>query len=62
MATDVCELLLEKGKANIGKTILGRNTALNLTAKNGHAITVKLLLSKGAKVDTRKENGLTYFL
>ena len=60
--TEVCELLLEKGKANIEETDSLGNTALNQAADEGDASTVALLLSKGARVDTRDKNGFTPLL
>ena len=59
---EVCKLLLETGKANIEETTLFGNTALNVAADDGHASTVALLLSKGARVDTRDKNGVTPLL
>ena len=50
--TEVCELLLETGKANIEETIPGGNTALNLAAAEGNASAVALLLSKGCLLYT----------
>ena len=45
--TEVCQLLLEIGKADIEETEPhGENTALNLAATKGDASTVALLLSK----------------
>jgi len=38
--TEVCELLLEKGKANIEDTTPTGNTALNLAATKCHASTL----------------------
>ena len=60
--TEVCELLLEKGKANIEETESYGNTALNLAASKGHASTVALLLSKEARVDIRSRDGFTPLL
>ena len=60
--TDVCELLLDKGNANIEETMPGRGTALTIAADNGHASTVALLLTKGARVDSRNEQGFTPLL
>ena len=60
--TNVCELLLEEGKANIEETEPKGNTALKQAASEGHASTVALLLSKGARVDTRNEDGFTPLL
>ena len=60
--TEVCELLLDKGKANIEETTPIGNTALNLAATEGNASTVALLLSKGARVDTRDKQGFTPLL
>ena len=67
--TDVCELLLEKGKANIEEIDADGNTALILAASEGdgstvagHPSTVALLLSKGARVDTRAKDGFTPLL
>ena len=60
--TEVCELLLEKGKANIEETDNDGDTALKLVASEGDASTVALLLSKGARVDTRAEDGFTPLL
>ena len=52
--TEVCQLLLDKGKANIEETTpFDERTALILAAIKGHASTVALLLSKGARVDAR---------
>ena len=59
--TDVCKLLLEKGKANIRETLPNGITALMLAASEGHASTVGLLLSKGVRVDAR-QNGFTPLL
>ena len=47
---EVCELLLERGKANVEETNSLGNTALKLAAMESHVSTVALLLSKGAKV------------
>ena len=44
---EVCQLLLERGKANIEETTPKGNTALNIAAMEGHASTVAMLLSKG---------------
>ena len=55
--TEVCELLLERGKANLEETEPVGNTALKLAASKGNASTVALLLSKGARVDTRNKSG-----
>ena len=61
--TEVCELLLDQGKANIEETEpLGENSALNQAASTGNASTVALLLSKGARVDTRNKSGDTPLL
>ena len=46
--TEVCELLLEKGKANIEEIDDDGDTALKLAASKGDASTVVLLLSKGS--------------
>ena len=59
---EVCELLLERGNADIEETEPKGNTALNLAAQRGHASTVALLLSKGAKVDTKDNDGFTTLL
>ena len=58
--TEVCKLLLEKGKANIEETG-PEGTALITAATNGHSSTVALLLPKGARVDAR-EQGFTPLL
>ena len=42
----VCELLLERGNANIEEATLGGKTALNIAAGEGFSSTVELLLSK----------------
>ena len=47
-------MLLERGKADIEETTPFGNTALNIAAEEGHASTVALLLSKGARMDTRR--------
>ena len=60
--TGVCELLVERGKANIEEIEPGGNTALNLAATKGNASTVALLLSKGAKVDTKNNDDFTPLL
>ena len=60
--TEVCELVLEEGKANIEETEPLGNTALNFAASEGHASTVALLLSKGAKVETKAKDGFTPLL
>ena len=60
--TEVCKLLLEKGKANLEEEAPFGFTALNEASFRGHASTVALLLSKGAKVDTRNESGMTPLL
>ena len=60
--TEVCELLLDRGKANIEETGSDGNTALHVAANEGSARTVSLLLSKGAKVDTKNRNGFTPLL
>ena len=60
--TEVCELLLEKGKANIEEMEPLGNTALNIAADKGDASTVALLLSKGGRVDTRTKNSFTPLL
>ena len=60
--TEVCEMLLERGKANFEETTPLGNTALNLAATKGDVSTVALLLSKGAKVDTRNKSGWTPLL
>ena len=60
--TEVCELLLDKGKANIEETTPIGNNALNLAASKGHASTVALLLSKEARVDIRSRDGFTSLL
>ena len=60
--TEVCQLLLERGKADIEELDADGNTALKLAAATGAASTVALLLSKGAKVDTRDKNGFTPLL
>ena len=49
--TEVCKLLLEKGKANIEETGQIDETALSTAARRGDAKTVEMLLSKGARVD-----------
>ena len=49
--TEVCEQLLEKGKASIEETTPDGCTALTSAAIKGHSSTVELLLSKGAKVN-----------
>ena len=60
--TAVCELLLETGKVDIeDETPLG-DTALNIAASNGHVNTLSLLLSKGARGDTRSKDGFTPLL
>ena len=59
---EVCELLLERGKANIEETDNDGDTALNLAATKGHASTVAMLLSKGAWVDTKNKSGFTPLL
>lgn len=59
---EVCELLVERGKANTEETDSIRNTALNLAAMEGHPRTVALLVSKGAKVDTKSNDGFTPLL
>ena len=54
--TEVCELLIEKGKTNSEETWLGRGcTALIQAGLGGHASTVALLLSKGARPDVRDQ-------
>ena len=50
--TEVCEMLLDKGKAKIEEVGPDGSTALIMAAHKGHARTVALLLSKGARVDT----------
>ena len=45
----VCELLLERGKANFEETTPVEITALNLAATKGHASMVFVLLSKGGR-------------
>ena len=60
--TEVCRLLLERGKANIEERTPCGNTALNLAARKGHARTVSLLVSKGARLDTKDRKGYTPFL
>ena len=60
--TEVCQLLLEEGKANIEETTAKGSTALKLAATEGHASTVALLLSKGARVDTGGKDGFTPLL
>ena len=57
--TEICELLLDKGKANIEETTPKGLTALNLAATKGHTGTVAFLLSKGAMVDTKTIKGCT---
>ena len=57
--TEVCELLLDQGKANIEETTPKGLTALNLAAGKGHAGTFAFLLSKGAMVDTKTKEGCT---
>ena len=59
--TEACELLLETGKADLEDTDQLGNTALNLAALNGHASTVSLLLSKGARMNTKNNNDYTPF-
>ena len=59
---EVCQLLLERGKADTEETTPHGNTALNLAASNGHASTVVLLLLKGAKVETKNKDGFTPLL
>ena len=59
---EVCELLLEKGKVNMEEATPGGNTALKLAATEGHTSTVALLLSRGARVDTRNKDGCTPLL
>ena len=60
--TEVCKLFLDKEKANTEEIDDDGNTALKLAASKGDARTVALLLSKGAKVDTRDNNGFTPLL
>ena len=60
--THVCEVLIDKGKADIEETTPLGHTALKLAAINGHTNTLILLLSKGAKVDKRDKDGLTPLL
>ena len=65
--TEVCQLLLETGKANVEETVVGPSlldgdTALMLAAHQGHASTVAVLLSKGAKVDAKDKHGFTPLL
>ena len=58
----LCELLLERGKANLKETEPKGNTALMIAAHQGHASTVALLLSKGARVDITNKKGFTPLL
>ena len=44
--TDVCELLLQRGRANIEDTTPDGSTALNIAAGEGFERTVELLLSQ----------------
>ena len=60
--TEVCKLLLETGKANIEEISPDGNTTLRLAASKGFASTVELLLSIGAKVDTKDNQGFTPLL
>ena len=61
--SDVCEVLLGLGKADIEDTIpLDERTALSLASSMGHVSTVTLLLSHGARVDNRSTNGFTPLL
>ena len=60
--TEVCKLLLETGKANIEEITRKGNTALNLAASKGFARTVELLLSKGARVDSKDYQRYTALL
>ena len=60
--TEVCELLLERGKVNIEEKTLSGDGALNLAVFKGRAKTVKMLMSKGAMVDTRNNSGFTLLL
>ena len=60
--TEVCQLLLGEGKADIEETTPSGSTALKIGASRGHASTVALLLSKGAKVETRNKSGFTPLL
>ena len=59
---EVCELLLDMGKANIEETTTDGATALMGAATKGHASTVALLLSKGARVETIKVSHLCWLL
>ena len=63
--TEVCKLLLKTQISN-GLTIYNLEetdshgmTALNVAATHGHSNTVALLLSKGAKLETRNTKGFT---
>ena len=60
--TEVCKLLLETGKANIEETGPYGHTALRIAANKGHSSTVAMLLSQGARVDSRDEEGNTPLL
>ena len=60
--TDVCELLLQKGRANIEDTNPDGSTALNIAAGEGFVSTVELLLSEGANVSTKDNKGFTPLL
>ena len=60
--TDVCELLLRKGRANIEDITPDGSTALNIAAGEGFVSTVELLLSEGANVSTKDNEGFTPLL
>uniref|UniRef100_A0A1X7U5M2 Ion transport domain-containing protein n=1 Tax=Amphimedon queenslandica TaxID=400682 RepID=A0A1X7U5M2_AMPQE len=57
--TQVAELLLKHGVANINHTNIQERTPLGMACIEGHTEVVKLLLERGAKVNVTDENGLT---
>lgn len=56
--TDVVELLIAHG-ASVNAASAGRKTALHGAAMNGHIVTAKLLLQKGASQHVVNDHGET---
>lgn len=56
---EICELLLDEGKADVNALTKGGVSAIHRAAMMGHLNVVKLLVKKGAKLDFQDSDGRT---